>query len=234
MNGDGKSALETKEMARLVSEQKRNSIISGEIAVTSKETAKLDKTTVGIIITLIVGLALFFISQIVNLELKYKKLIRGIDRHKPSNWPVSGLTTALYVEYPGLAGISFPNKNLPTAAFLSFMAPPYATNSCWLNNTSQILFAMMERGLIEENLSAQDLICLSWGNSAAGQTCANDCQSSSPWPGMVSGGIGMGSLGAFAGGMTEIGAVTLAGGVAGIVAGGLISYFNHKQQISAN
>ncbi len=83
---DDRSGAETREMEHLVSEQRKNRIISGEIAVTSKQTAKLDKKTTGLIIALISGVVLFILSQFINIYFKYEKMIRGIDKHKPSNW----------------------------------------------------------------------------------------------------------------------------------------------------
>ena len=235
---DSRSAMETEEFRRLVSEQQKNSVISGEIAVTSKQTAKLDKMTVAIIVTLILGIIFFIVSQIINIEMKYKTLIRGIDRNKPSNWPTSGFFTALAVEYPGLASIHCPNKNLPTAAYLCFNIPPFSTSTCFNDKTRQILFAMMRRSRETENLSAQDLICITWGNSSSvirAEGCVNDCQSSTNVGDMISKGVGVGSLGFFAGGAIKDSASWAGplGGVAGIGAGVAISYFQDKQRQDA-
>lgn len=235
---DSRSGMETQEFEHVVAEEKKNRIVQGEIATTTKQTAKLDKMTVAIIVTLITGILLFFISQVINIEFKYKTMIRGIDRNRgASGWPTSGFMTALGVEYPGLAGIHFKNKNLPTAIYLIYRDSTFGQSSCFVNNTSEILAAMYMRSIEYNDMSAQDLICSTWGNTSQPirqEGCVSDCKSSTDVGDMISKGIGTGSLGFFAlGAVKATGAVTGIGSIVSIGAGVAISYFQQKSREKA-
>ena len=229
-----RGAQETQEMELLVSEEHKNAAISGEIATTSTQTAKLDKMTVAVIMTLIVGILFFIISQVINIYMKYKVMIRGIDNNKPSDWPTSGFFTALAVEYPGLAGIHFKNKSLPTAVNLCFNVPPFSTSTCFNTSTMQILSAMYNTSIEYNNMSAHDLICNTWGNSSSTVRdggCVSACTSKADIAGMISGGVGMGSMGFFAGHAISSTAKFAGplGALLGIGAGIGLSYLQSKQ-----
>lgn len=208
------------------------------------------KKTAAILLSAVFGLiAVLIIQRLVTVYFTYRTMIQQLSKNKPSMWPASAFTTALVVEYPGLAGwFGFSNPALPTAAYFCYTTQQLW--ECFKDNQSQYLASMFDQSVKGSkdatgptNFNAITIICRAW---ASDTQCAPTVQSGlcvvpCPQPDVnaasiatsaLSGGIGlafsghmMGAVPALAG---SAGAMTGVGAIVGALLAGVSTYINAK------
>ena len=215
-------------MTDLVHDTKKSEQTEETIAYATKEIAKYAKKMDFIIMGILISLILIIGVRLLMIFLKHKNMILGIDKSGTSQWPSSGLGTAIAYEIPAFAGLAgFDDKFLAVAAWMCYNF--YSTNVYFKKYPGNCLDLMAmqsktgAKGVAGGSLSAMSLICgpQSWGASCidpALQDCAGRCSSSStPGPGDIAGSALTGMTnGAFLGGENPV-----AGGIGALVMGGL-------------
>jgi len=221
------SQAELQVMTDLVHETKKSEETEETIAFATKEIAKYAKKMDFIIMGILISLILVIGVRLLMVFIKHKAMILGISKSGATQWPSSGLGTAIAYEVPALAGLAgFGDKFLPVAAWMCYNF--YADNPYFKQYPGNCLDLMAwqsktgSQGVPGGSLSAMSLICgpQSWGASCISPPltdCAGQCPSGGhPSISDISGSAITGlTNGAFIGGENPV-----AGGIGALVMGG--------------
>jgi hypothetical protein len=119
-------------LADLVKLQKTSTALNKKMALeltrlqkSTEDLKNLQKKSTNLFIFVIVTTVIILLYKILIIYIKYKQLISICNSAKAQNyWPVSGLETAIAIEYPALSGwMGFYNKALPVAVMYFIYDP---------------------------------------------------------------------------------------------------------------
>jgi hypothetical protein len=226
--GGIESQAELQVMTDLVHNVHKSEETEESIAFATKEIAKYAKKMDFIIMGILISLLLIVGVRLLLIFIKNKAMVLGIDKSGATQWPTSGLGTAIAYEIPALAGLmGFSDKFLAIAAWMCYNF--YADNPYFKKYPGNCLDLMAmqskfgAKGVAGGSLSAMSLICgpQSWGASCINpplKHCAGQC------PGgaipdvstIVGAGVSGATNGAFIGGENPV-----AVGIAAAMMGGL-------------
>jgi len=234
-SGNIDSQAELQLMGDLVHETKHSEQTEETIAFATKEIAKYAKKMDFIIMGILISLLLLVGFKLLTIFLQNRKMVMGIDGAHASQWPSSGLGTAIAYAIPALAGLlGFQNKFLPVAAWMCYNFPSFYGNPYFKANTQKCLNMMAvqsktgAQNVPGGSLSAMSLICgpQSWGSAITPPL--GDCSSRCPSDGtpdlgdIVASGVSGLTNGSFVGhGMASAGGGTAAGIAGAVIMAGI-------------
>lgn len=216
---DGQSIdaqAELQAMGALVHDTQKSEQTEDTIAFATKQMAKYAKKMDFIIMGILISLILTIGIKLFMIFIKNKAMVLGISKAGASQWPSSGIGTAIAYEIPALAGLmGFDDKFLAVAAWMCYNF--YADNVYFQKYPGNCLDLMARqskmgaKGVPGGSLSAMSLICgpNSWGASCLEpplSNCASHCPSDTvPDPAEIAGSASSGlTNGAFLGEAVKI------------------------------
>jgi len=197
-----------KKLGDLVRLQKTSTALNKKMALeltrlqkSTEDLKNLQKKSTNLFIFVIVATVIYILYKLLIIYIKYKQLITICNNAKSQGyWPVSGLNTAIAIEYPALSGwMGFYNKALPVAVMYFIYDPsdfginnlnpsakingPGGTGQ-WTcqdlaNDPTKVLYTLYQASLPgsgtddTQDTSVLQLIC---GSNSYGSACNNNCR----------------------------------------------------------